>query len=353
MGLFGKITRNISNNIQLLYDVILIIFYVVILGIIIIGCVYYVPLKSVAIAISSVVSFILALVANNSFRRFASRFSDPNDTNSLQKEIEKLQQEIEKQESEMSKLNDENRNLRNELDTSEQTRQAFFQSNFCAKVVINEPKYTGYLVKEESLDSLKDNSELTSLIPKQNFWERNITEKNYSRSIFLTQKIQHQESIGFDLGKISFAVDAKSGLIYMVGVQCQVLAPYKLQTDQNDINRCWIIAESREGDCKIKTGNELKNLQRTYAEQQVKLYEEYLTRNNTTLSTIITSRLHTMLTNKYPNLRFLEKMGDGPSSLNWFSLSSPNNNVTVMEIALQMLSGINLLRQLDSEVKTN
>lgn len=299
MSLFGKITRNISNKIKLLFDIILILFYIVILGIVIIGCIYYIPLKSVAIAISSVVSFILALIANKSFRRFASNFSDSNDTISLQIKIKELQQRIENQRIRESELNEENRNLRNQLDTSEQTRQAFFQSNFCTKIVINEPKYTGYLVKAESLDSLKDNSDLGSLIPNQTFWEKNISEKNYSRSIFLTQKIQHQESIGFDLEKIRFAVDAKSGRIYMVGVQCQVLAPYKLQADQNDINRCWIIAESKDGDCKIKTGNEFKTLQRTYIEQQIKLYEEYLTRNNTTLSAIITSRLHTMLTNKY------------------------------------------------------
>jgi predicted PurR-regulated permease PerM len=90
-----------------------------------------------------------------------------------------------------------------------------------------------------------------------------------------------------------------------------------------------------------------------YIEQQIKLYEEYLTRNNTTLSAIITSRLHTMLTNKYSNLIFLESISDGPSSLCWNSLSSPINNVTVMEIALQMLSGINLLKQLDSDSKIN
>ena len=349
--------RKFFKNAAVLKDICAVLFFVALLIGVIIGAIQMPFPKIVTIPLASVASFIIAFISYKSFKKLGEHLSDPNENPiELKMEVERLRQQLKQQSLEhqnaVNILSEENRNLKNQMDTSEQTRNAYMQHNWCQKIVIDEPTHIMYLVKEEKLDSLSSNSSLGGMIPQKSWWERNFSEANSSRSVFLTQKIHHGNTIGFDLANIKFAID-NNGQIYMSGVECKVL--HNIEIDETpSINHCWVISNSGNGEKKIlKSSYEINQFITEYKNQQIKLCKQELASKNDSQAIAITRRLQKMLTQKYNQLHFVSSEDEAPRGLIWAPLSANTGSIPVMEVAIQMFSGMSLMQQLPEHTNKN
>lgn len=346
LSALAKPFKAIYNQAKLLKDIVAVLFYFALLAGVIIGAIS-IPLPNVVtIPVASVLSFLIAFIAHKSFRRLGSHFIEQNDATALALKLQDAKNQLEREKEEhqkaIDKLVQENRDLRNQMDTSEQTRNAYGKIDFCAEITIAKPQHKDYIVKKESLQTLLHFPEYAEILPGQGFWESD--ESYQSREVLFIHRIHHRDAIGFNLANIEFAVGT-DGRIYMKGVDCKVLEHLKAD-DIPGTDICWVVSDKGNGNIKVKTSESFDKFKNLYKTQQTKLYEESLSENNEQQAALITTRLHTMLMEKYPNLKFVSTREEAPAGLIWSSLSSNTGSIPVMEVVIQMLSGMNTMKQI-------
>ena len=123
--------------------------------------------------------------------------------------------------SQIAKLEDENRNLEDAVDTMKQTQQFIPEIQCDLRVQAFTVSKSGYVVKEEQLDLLRNNENFSSQIPPTSWWQENI--QNVDRwKVFYAGKHTNKYEIGIDLNQVKFAVD-RNNKIYLKGVKLERL----------------------------------------------------------------------------------------------------------------------------------
>lgn len=354
LSALAKPFKAIYNQAKLLKDIVAVLFYLALLIGVIIGAISISLPDVVTIPVASVLSFLIAFISHKSFRRLGSHFIDHNDATALALKLQEaenqLEREKEKHQRALDTLVQENRDLRNQMDTSEQTRNAYGKLQFNTTIPIATIRHDEYFIKDENLKALLPCPEYETTIPRQSWIQRNIVNAKHSLHVLLVKKIHHSDQLGFNLADIEYAIGT-DGCIYLKGVNCRVLEHIQpsINPDDPSVDICWIInkpSQNSSANFQVDRSPIFDNFKASYKTHQIWQYTSELSKQNEHQAALITTRLHTMLMEKYPNLKFVSTREEAPAGLIWSSLSSNTGSIPVMEVVIQMLSGMNTMKQI-------
>ena len=292
-----------------------------------------------ALLISNIATFAIALRAAKSFKMFAADISK-NEIDASRRE-ERLQEQI-------KALEEANRDLKNRLDTGQQTISHFNKLNFGVKVELMESLEVGYIVKQESLESMESDERFQKYLPSPNLIERGrelLKIEGDAPSILYIDKVYHKSSIGINLANIKYATNRR-GEILLSGVELEVLhnTSSDLVPSSDDVKHCWIFTTDDDGDHHIKNQDRYRDLRDFYKEYQEQTLRAVHADNDRALCRRYTQGLQASLSERYGNLLFVDRTLPEYSDYAWHSLKDGCESLEVMKIVLDIHMNIETMK---------
>lgn len=307
------------------------------------------------IIISAIVWFVtLMSTILFAFRPLSSMMSRYNDGAvekelSLKKQIANLSQMKDELNSQIEKLVNENRNLEDEVDTMKQTQQFVPEIQCDLRVQAFTVSKSGYVVKREKLDLLRNNEYFVGQIPDATWWQANVQHSDRWR-VFYAGKHANKYEIGIDLNKVKFAVD-KNNTIYLKGVQLERLnriaptVPEEFNPNNGDINHTWIVDYDTDGDYKIINDRTFLNFKNIYEKYQNHLVINSIQCEIDNLCKRGTTGLQQLLKNVYrDNIKFINEENSVDSYLEWRPITNGlQSNVNITRFVADLLIAFNAI----------
>ncbi|MBQ4498638.1 MAG: hypothetical protein II985_00185 [Alistipes sp.] len=299
--------------------------------------------SAIGILVSNILTFIIALAASKTFKTFSAKIS--KDEYELQRRERELANKVEV-------LEGENRILKEKVNTSSQIATHFNRINFGLKLELMDSTDIGYIVKEETFDSMKQDEALASHIPTPNFLERGMSFLNIAsdqNSILFIEKLYHKSTIGIDLSKIRYATNGRDQ-IYLSGVELEILhnTSSDLVRDVNDVEQCLVFSKASDGSTTVKNDSKFTNLKNAYKKQQYDIAKSAHKDNNRALCQHFTNGLQTSLMKRYPNLTFISSKSNEYNRFSWRTLKEGNISNELMNVLVDMHMGIEFIMNSNS-----
>ena len=256
--------------------------------------------------------------------------------------------------SQIAKLEDENRNLEDAVDTMKQTQQFIPEIQCDLRVQAFTVSKSGYVVKEEQLDLLRNNENFSSQIPPTSWWQENI--QNVDRwKVFYAGKHTNKYEIGIDLNQVKFAVD-RNNKIYLKGVKLERLnriAPtvsVVFNPNNSDINHTWIVDCDRNGDYKIINDRGFLNFKNIYEAYQDHSVVNSIQSEIDNLCKRGTDGLQKLLKNVYRNnIKFINEGDSVDGQLEWRPITNGlQSNVNITRFMADLLIAFNAINMYTS-----
>lgn len=343
--MFKKFINSIKENVSNAWIFTKVLVFIILELGIIAGVILFDLPSAIGIVVSNILTFIIALAASKTFKTFSAKIS--KDEYELQRRERELKAENEQ-------LKKSVRDLQNRVDTDAQTLAHFRSIDFKKQIVLCAPTDMGYVVKEETFGQIGLDTSLASLIPQDNLIEKgkNFFSKKFNieqnvKSILCIDKVYHKNVIGIDLSKIKFSTN-RQGEVLLSGVNVEVLydasADMENQVLTTDIKHCFILSSTSDSSCEIKNDEKYRKLKDAYMCQQRRTTKESYIARNKTLCNQMTFGLQKSLMHRYQNLRFIEYSSNEYNSYTWRSLNDAYDNIQIMNILIDVYTGIDLLK---------
>lgn len=350
----NNFTEKIGKEVSKTWNFVKMLVFIFLELAIIVGAIMLDLTVEVAVLVTNIVTFILALVSYKTFAKVMTSAAHDQIQNNLREQS--LRDRI-------SALEDEKKRLKDQLETSDQTRRFFNEISFGTKLELLEVASSGYVVKEEDMEDVQRISGMKELIPstfgqgvqrhtnklKSLFTGENPDDMEVSekRSMLYIEKSYNKYSIGINLDNVRYAIDRHSGKIYLSGLDIVKLhnTSAELSRSSNDISHCWVLSETNDGDrriCRDKKYDQLEAAYRRYQENSVRgVVESEISAK----CQQYTKGIRESLSARYRNLEFVEANQRGNYNLTWLSLRMAGGEQEVMRIATDMVIGLQMLEE--------
>lgn len=300
----------------------------------------------------------LAIVLSNAITLLLTAVAFRPANNLIQSALDKRQEELlaraEKEKALQQRLDlleSENRELESRLDTRAQTDAAPGDLNFTFKLEQMEYAKKGYIVKEEELDSLRTDERFRQLVPDVSLLDRMLgaikLKDNGVRKILYLKKYYYKVSIGIDFSHIKFAFDEDR--ILFSGVRFARLHDIsgELDTDEKDINHCWVLDTSEADDrTEILQSFDYDPLKYAYEDMQEAETKKTLDEEASLLCDQYTSVFRRNITARFPKVGFVDSIED--SDKTWFALKDGFSYRMVRDVASNMMQLSNVIEDLSA-----
>ena len=294
----------------------------------------------ITLLVSNLVTLYVTYKTANILKQFKQAIFDSNMEESLRQQNERL--------------TSENGELRDLLDTNNQIKAHFNSIEFVSKIELMENSKIGYLVKEEKLEAITS-EKLKKQIPEATFLEEvgqmlrdQLGFEQKEQSVLFINKIYRKSVIGINLKDIKYSIDEQNGVIYLYGVELQVLhdASGDLPRDKNDISHCLIINTKTKGAVSVKNNKRYKAFIKAYKEYYEEQARDAHNRQDDNLCRKFTQALQNFLTQRYNNLNFVSSDSEEYKQYDWHTLDGGNvADVNVMRVLIDMNRGMKLIEQ--------
>lgn len=287
-------------------------------------------LSSVAIILSNVITLLIAFLAVRPLNSWLQQV--------LLDRQQELLEKIERDhalELEVQSLKQENKLLSDKLDTRVQTGSLPFNIDYTFKVEQMEYAKTGYVVKEESIETL-DRARFD--VPDKSFleavWE-DIRQNPGVRKLLYIHKFYYKVSLGIDFSRILYAVDSGKALFYGVRFIKLHDISSELEPDRDDIDRCEVIKESGDR-LEIRRDKVYDALKESYRTAQAEGVRDSFEEEVTALCGQYTAALHESIRGRFGDKVVFVDSIDDHRDKNWYALKS-TDDAAIKEIAANML----------------
>ena len=290
-------------------------------------------LSPVAIILSNVITMIITALA---FKPVSNLVQ--NTLVSKQQELAEKSMKEKEILQEIDDLRSRNLELESKLDTRLQADGARGEVNFTFKLEQMEYARSGYVVKEEDLDTLLASSEFRDKIPSKGFIPNLLETMNLksqaNRKILYIKKFYYKVSIGIDFTRIKFAFD--DGTLLFSGVRFARLHDIssELEQDGEDINHTWILNTSEEK-ASIIQSPDYDKLKESYARIQETDTKEALEEDVERMCRQHTQVFRKSIKDRFPQVDFVEGIED--SDKTWYALKEAGKDPRVVAVASSML----------------
>lgn len=288
---------------------------------------------SVSILVASVLSAILSFVFYKPLAKLLTNAAKGDINRDLREE--QLTDTI-------AQLESEKRNLQQQLETADQTRTFFSEIKFGRKLEISEVPVMGYVVREESFNSLRANYDIAKYIPT-NFWGNTSRDDN-KRSMLLIEKGYHSFTIGIDLENIFYAT--RGSKVYLSGLEISLLHDISSELSRNsgDVDHCWVITTDDDGRSVIENASKYDKLEQAYRKEQQQIVKSSVLRDIRAKCRHLSEGMKESLRSRYSNLEFVDA-DERDYRLDWHCISKAGGNDEVRRIVTDMVIGFQFLQE--------
>ncbi len=305
-------------------------------------------LAPAGLIISNVISVVLCAVAISPISKI------------IQKAFERKAHELVEKEKEEQSLRDkvqylqnQNRELSSKLDTWGQMAYAPTSINFSARLETMIYEKKGYLVKEESVNSLIADKEIfyldapQGLTEKFSKWKDDISHTG-KKTVLYIGKQYAKRSLGIDFTRIKFAIDGDKVALY--GAQISKIHNLESDKDEGDIEHCWVlnndIKDKRHTIISINTAEHYSDLPKMFAEQCQNHAKDEVEAEVENMCRVYTEQLRNCLNDHFPGIVFYDTIEN--NSLRWYSLNENAQDKRVASIAAGLFLVANLLKSFNA-----
>lgn len=250
-------------------------------------------------------------------------------------------------------LQNQNRELVSKLDTWGQMAYAPTAINFSARLETMIYEKKGYLVKEESLNSLisdKENFSLEmpqSILEKFSKWKDDIAHTG-EKTVLYIGKQYAKRSLGIDFTRIKFAFDQDKIALY--GAEITKIHNLESEKDKGDIEHCWVLNNDPKDKKKIvtsiNTAEHYSELPKLFAEQCQNHAKDEVEAEVENLCRMYTTQLQNCLSEHFPGIVFYDTLENTP--LQWHSFNDNAQDTRVASIAAGLFLVANLLKSFNA-----
>lgn len=315
---------------------------------VIIYCSAILPLPKFAVVLlSNFLTFVLVLMAAKTFKKFGAIFASEDIAAAEQQRI---------LERENQSLKGDKLRLKSELEAMRQAEERYTHVKFDAELILMHNTQVGYVVVEDKLSDLKNDSRFSELIPKSGFIDsilRDLAVRDGEKSIIHIEKAYHKSSIGLKFADIRYACHGDH--IYLSGVDLEVLhdtsGDLRSYKSSSDVNHCWVYCENKDETSTVYNSDDYRKLKSTYVKYQQDLVWSAHHDKSVMLSEYYTKSLHSCLCDRYHNLHFISKQSPDYKRYDWRPLGDGNMGRELTHIMSDIYISLAIMDKANKEHK--
>lgn len=237
----------------------------------------------------------------------------------LQREYSRQAHELVEKEKEEAALKDrieelenQNRALERRLDTWSQTAGMPSNVILTSKVETMAFNKSGYIVKEEPLDQLRNDPKY-GIQNKKGFMGQlsrfmdSITNPGQKKVLYIG-KYSVNASLGLDFEKIRFA--GRKDTLYLYGINISKLHDLPVTQSPSDVNHCWLLSGDTDEELSLSLSGTYKEFLDLYRDEREKETSETIEAELDGLCRMYTDTFRRSLAERFPGLVFVDTMDD-------------------------------------------
>ena len=286
-----------------------------------------------AVVLSNVVTILLMLLAYRPLSSLLQQaFSDKaHELVESEKEENRLQEQV-------SQLQALNQDLESKLQVREQMSGTPSELKFTFKLETVQFGKKGYVVLEQPLDELMEDSRFALLQDKSwlgrfSQWADSVTHPG-NRKVLFIDKYYFMVTIGIDFRKIKYSITGDSVCFYGVRFSKLHNITEDMPRDAGDISHCWLVNE-QGSEVNINQSPLYDEFLREYRSYQRQRTREELDGEVDHFCERYTEAFRGKLLDLFPSLTFCDAIED--SDATWYSLSDAESDWRIRAIAAKMM----------------
>nr|MBQ5605321.1 hypothetical protein [Bacteroidales bacterium] len=295
----------------------------------------------VGVLVAGILSFVVALFSHNTLIKSAKLDKSVSEEALLRRTI--LEKDFE-----IKKLKEDNFQNETILKNLEQTKHFFAQNSVNPRLELFQIESSGYIVKQDNVETVLYNSELADVYPKNNLFQdihqgfKEWLGNERKQQIIYVKKNDYRAAYGIELNSCYYA--EHNNEIYVSGLEIMPLHSYSIGSDSSsDVEYCWLMDSKSSGmDKKFIEDKKYQNFIKKYESVQMDMYDKTMKKQADIASKQYTMGLQETLLKKYPQLRFVDK--DDYNKFEWKSMASLDaQSATMIMVASDIVMGLNML----------
>ena len=236
----------------------------------------------------------------------------------------------------ITELEARNRDLESRLDTWSQTAGMPSNVILTSKVETMAFNKSGYIVKEEPLNSFRADP-LYGLQEKKGFLEKvskfidDIANPGEKKVLYIG-KYNANASLGLDFEKVRFAV--RKDTLFLYGINITKLHDLPAADSSSDVNHCWLLSGDSDQEMSLSLSGSYKEFLDIYKAEREKETAQAVEAEMEGLCRMYTEAFRRSLSQRFPGLVFVDSADD--PSLTWMPLGQHLKDERINRIATNM-----------------